>query len=66
VIPLGEKHLRMILSEYVAHHYHTERNHQGRDNERLAPLPVNSNADGPIQCRERLVGVLNYYYREAA
>jgi putative transposase len=66
VIPLGERHLRSILSEYVEHHYHTERNHQGLDNELLAPLAVNTNAAGPIRCRERLGGVLKYYYREAA
>jgi hypothetical protein len=65
VIPLGEKHLRTILSEFLVH-YHTERNHQGLDNELLSQLPVNSNADGSIQCRERLGGILKYYYRDAA
>ena len=66
LIPLGEKHLRLILSEYVEHHCDTERNHQGLDNESLTPLPANSNADGAIQCRERLGGILKYYYRDAA
>jgi len=65
VIPLGEKHLRTILSEFLVH-YHTERNHQGLDNELPSQLPVNSNADGSIQCRERLGGILKYYYRDAA
>jgi len=65
VIPLGEKHLRTILSEFLVH-YHLERNHQGLDNELLMPLPANSNADASIQCRERLGGILNYYYRAAA
>jgi hypothetical protein len=65
VIPLGEKHLRTILSEFLVP-YHTERNHQGLDNELLSQLPVNSNADGSIQCRERLSGTLKYYYRDAA
>jgi putative transposase len=65
IIPLGEKHLRTILSEFLVH-YHSERNHQGLGNELLTPLPANSNADGSIQCRERLGGVLKYYYREAA
>ena len=65
VIPLGEKHLRTILAEFLIHH-HGERNHQGLDNELLTPLPANSNAGGSIQCRERLGGILKYYYREAA
>lgn len=65
VIPLGEKHLRTIVSEFLIH-YHGERNHQGLGNELLTPLPANSNAAGSIQCRERLGGILNYYYREAA
>ena len=65
VIPLGEKHLRTILAEFLAH-YHLERNHQGLGNELLCPLPTNSNSQGSIQCRERLGGILNYYYREAA
>ena len=65
VIPLGEKHLRTIVSEFLIH-YHAEWNHQGLDNELLTPLPANSNADGSIQCRERLGGILRYYYRGAA
>jgi hypothetical protein len=32
----------------------------------LTPLPANSNAGGSIQCRERLGGILKYYYRDAA
>ena len=28
VVPLGERHLRHLISEYVEH-FHTERNHQG-------------------------------------
>ena len=65
VLPLGGKHLRTILSEFLVH-YHTERNHHGLDNELLSQPPVNSNADGSIQCRERLGGILKYYYRDAA
>ena len=65
VIPLGEKHLRTIVTEFLIH-YHLERNHQGLDNELLTPLPANSNADGSICCRERLGGILNYFYRDAA
>ena len=65
VIPLGEKHLRTILSEFLAH-YHLERNHQGLGNELLTPLPANSNTSGSVRCRERLGGTLNYYCPNAA
>ena len=65
VIPLGEKHLRTILSESLIH-YHGERNHQGLDNELLTPAPANCNAGAAIQCRERLGGVLKFYQRAAA
>jgi len=65
VIPLGEQHLRTIVTEYVEH-YHLERNHQGLGNELLTPVPANTSASGPVKCRERLGGTLRYYYREAA
>jgi transposase InsO family protein len=32
IIPIGERHVRRTLTDYVAH-YHGERNHQGLDNE---------------------------------
>ena len=56
------------MSEYVEH-YHRERNHQGVGNRLLTPAeravrPTNSNA--PIGRRERLGGLLNFYYRRAA
>ena len=65
VVPLGEGHLRLIVHEYVEH-YHRERNHQGLDNQLLQrpPPPVRSDAD--VQRRERLGGLLSFYYREAA
>ena len=66
IIPLGERHLRNLISEYVAH-YHGERNHQGLANRLIEPLVVNTNSGkGVVRRRERLGGVLNYYYREAA
>jgi len=66
VIPLGEQHLRHILMEYVEH-YHRERSHQGIGNQLIEPLPANSNAgEGAVRRRERLGGVLNYFYRDAA
>ena len=64
LIPIGERHLRRTLREYVAH-YHGERNHQGLDNE-LIDRPDPERAGGPVRRRERLGGVLSYYYRAAA
>jgi transposase InsO family protein len=66
VIPLGERHLRRVLSEYLVH-FHQERNHQGLDNRIIEPLAANANSgDSVVRRRERLGGVLNYYYREVA
>ncbi len=66
VIPLGERHLRHLLSEYVAH-YHTERNHQSLGNELIEPIPANTNAgEGVVRRRARLGGLLSYYHREVA
>jgi transposase InsO family protein len=65
MILFGEASLRRALREYIAHYY-TERNHQGIGNRLLRPLAMVSSTDEPIQCRERLGGMLNFYYREAA
>jgi len=65
MILFGEKSLRRALREYVAH-YQAERNHQGMGNRLLEPLARIDSTDGPIQCRERIGGMLNFYYREAA
>ena len=66
LILFGEASLRHALTQYVAH-FHHERNHQGKDNALLFPT-VNQDAEraGPLQCRERLGGLLKYYTREAA
>jgi len=65
IIPLGERHLRNAVTEYTEH-YHFERNHQGLDNELIEKPSDEANIDGAIECRERLGGVLSYYYRRAA
>jgi putative transposase len=65
VVLLGERHLRAVVREYVAH-YHTERNHQGLGNEIVEPVPVVQSTTGPVLRRQRLGGLLNYYDREAA
>jgi putative transposase len=63
IVPLGERHLRSVVSEYMEH-YHRERNHQGLDNRLLHAMAVNDN--GRVRRRERLGGLLNFYYRKAA
>src|SRR5712691_8404724 len=66
LILFGEASLRHALTQYVAH-FHHERNHQGKGNVLLFPT-VNQDAEraGPLQCRERLGGLLKYYTCEAA
>ena len=44
LIPLGERHFRRAVAEYVEH-YHRERNHQGLDNRLIAGSPVIDNAE---------------------
>jgi hypothetical protein len=63
IIPLGERHLRRAVTDYTEP-YHGERNHQGLGND-LIERPT-LEVRGRIQCRERLGGVLKYYYRRAA
>jgi transposase InsO family protein len=65
MILFGEASLRRALSAYVAH-YHSERNHQGLGNRLLEPIANVGSTNDPIHCRERLGGMLNFYYREAA
>jgi transposase InsO family protein len=66
LILFGEASLRYTLTQYVAH-FHHERNHQGKGNVLLFP-PVSQDTarQGPVQCRERLGGLLKYYDRAAA
>ena len=65
IVPLGENHLRTTVRAYVAH-YQLERNHQGLGNRLISEVPDRPANEGSVQCRERLGGILRYYYREAA
>jgi putative transposase len=66
LILFGERSLQHALTEYVAH-YHAERPHQGKGNVMLFPVPSQGREDdSPIQCQQRLGGLLKYYHREAA
>jgi hypothetical protein len=67
LILFAESSLRRALQEYVIH-YHGERNHQGKENTFLFPLPLQPvcSGQGSVQCQERLGGLLKYYHRKAA
>jgi hypothetical protein len=62
---LGEPYSWTAAQNFVAH-YHSERNYQGLGNGLILPNPTHLGSDGIIQCRKRLGGTLNYYYRVAA
>jgi putative transposase len=64
IVPLGERHLRTAIRAFVDH-YHEERPHQRLGNELIAPKTISSDS-GQVQCRERLGGLLKFYYRPAA
>jgi transposase InsO family protein len=66
VILFGEASLDHALTQYIEH-YHHERNHQGKGNVLLFPVvSPGATRQDPVQCRERLGGLLKYYAREAA
>src|SRR5207237_499416 len=61
LILFGEASLRHALTQYVEH-FHHEQNHQDKGNVLLFPaVSQDPECTVPIQCRERLVGLLNYY-----
>lgn len=65
IIPLGEKHLRQAIREFMMH-YHAERNHQGLGSRIIRRDETVARGDGVVKTRSRLGGLLNYYYRQAA
>jgi transposase InsO family protein len=65
MIFFGETSMRNAVKEWLAH-YHRERPHQGLGNRLIEPGAEASRATGKVECRERLGGMLNYYYRQAA
>ena len=65
MILFGERALRTAISQFVSH-YLKERNHQGLANRIINPQPGCGRNTGAIQRRQRLGGMLNYYYRAAA
>jgi transposase InsO family protein len=65
MILFGERSLRRAVQEFVAH-CHFQRNHQGFDNQLIFPDKSDAKASAPIECRQRLGGMLKYYHRQAA
>jgi putative transposase len=65
IVPLGERHLRRAIAEYVVH-YNNERPHQALDGRLVVPAAGVGACRGPTFCRMRLGGLLKYYYRTAA
>jgi transposase InsO family protein len=65
MIFFGEDALRNTIREFMRH-YHIERNHQGLENRLIVPPKMIDTGTAIVKKRERLGGLLNYYYREAA
>jgi hypothetical protein len=63
LVPLGDRHFRRVVAEYVEH-YHLERNHQGLANELIISALVTA-ATRQVRRRSRLGGLLNFYPRAA-
>ena len=65
LILCGEASLWHAIRQYLVH-YHEELPHQGKGNRLLFPSQTPNNSIGPVRCRERLGGLLRFYYRLAA
>jgi transposase InsO family protein len=56
IIPLGERHFRLALHEFLVH-YHRERNHQRVGNALIEPA-THAHGSGAVRRRKRLAGLL--------
>jgi transposase InsO family protein len=63
LIPLGDRHVRQAIAEFVAHDHH-ERPHPGRNNTILLPRTPAGHT-GRLRCHRRLGELLTYYTRAA-
>ena len=61
----GERSLHAAVVAFLIH-YHAERNHQALGNRLIDPGEEVGRTTGKVACRERLGGILRYYYRKAA
>lgn len=64
MIFFGQASLQHAIAQFMAH-YHTERNHQGLENQLLRPAAITTPSQ-PVRRRQRLGGMLNYYHSAAA
>ena len=64
LILFGEIATRKAVRAFLVH-YHTERNHQGLDNELIVPMVRPPDMDAEIETTERLGGLLRSYRRAA-
>jgi putative transposase len=67
LILFGEASLRRAVTQFIEH-YHLERPHQGKGNRVLFPgcFSPALRQGGPIQCHDRLGGLLKFYQRAAS
>ncbi|OPY89395.1 MAG: hypothetical protein A4E71_00010 [Smithella sp. PtaU1.Bin162] len=65
MILFGEESLRRAMKNFIAH-YHEERNHKGLNNTVPFSAEHVGKTSGKIKTKERLGGLLKYYYRDAA
>jgi putative transposase len=64
LIFFGESSLRRAVGQFLEH-YHAERNHQGLGNRLISAGGEVGRRAGELHGRERLGGILRYYYRPA-
>jgi hypothetical protein len=64
LIPLGERHFRRALADFVVH-YHSRAQPSGLGNELIDGMEVQPQA-GRVRRRQRVGGLLSYYYRAAS
>ena len=65
MIFFGERSLQVAVAEFLRH-FHAECNHQGLGNQLIELGEEVGRTAGHVACRERLGGMLRYYYRQAA
>jgi hypothetical protein len=65
MVLFGQESLHRAMREYLEY-YNRERNHQGLNGKIIDAGPELGRVVGRIRSKERLGGMLRYYYREAA